>query len=108
MQIQTGLFDVCAFLHWLFGVSRVGSLCFFFLRCLFGGLGVGRLSFFVLVILKLCSCFYRLLEKITAAVKHTKPTNLSELQSVVDRVHGLAGIVAAAEDHCLTLEEVKY
>lgn len=48
----------------------------------------------------------RLLKKITAAVKHTKPTNLSELQSVVDRVHGLAGIVAAAEDHCLTLEEL--
>ena len=39
-------------------------------------------------------------------MKHTKPTNLSELQSVVDRVHGLAGIVEAAEDHCLTLEEV--
>ena len=39
-------------------------------------------------------------------MKHTKPTNLSELQSVVDRVHGVAGIVAAAEDHCLTLEEV--
>ena len=58
------------------------------------------------VIEMLLSCFCRLLEKITAAVKHTKPTNLSELQNVVDRVHGLAGIVAAAEDHCLTLEEV--